>query len=365
MLTHCNTLIVPTERLLSCMGTSLRETMTHKTLVERMMGAPTEETSLYNYFHNCLDGGLHPHRFCGITTEEDIAKRIQEIERLRDEIGQSGFSAVPLIQVSIDDFGRFVVYEGNNRAAICLFLGIESLNVYVVNRSQKWLDFKQQLHDEYQKQTLYNSIPHPDFVDWDIVHYPIRFSWVKDALKKYLIKPVDVKGKPSGDMQNGGFIRREKEYTHLRILDLGCHIGFFSHQLSQNGFDVTGIDQNAAYIAGAQYLNHYYSHFVNFRHYDINEYIGQTQEHYDGILLLNVLYHILRDREKAETTLQKIGAISSAFITDYTPEDNDMTLSEYTDYLQEVTGFTVCEELGTNLSDNRISLGLTREGAQQ
>lgn len=359
MLEHCDTLILSIDKIYASDGTLVRESPMYKSLLELTQGINFKNTTLFKYYEQYLNNNIHPTRIFGIETTKDIENRLYLLQKLCDEIKAYGFTNVPMVEVTIDDLGRFITWEGNNRLSVCLFLGIQEINVRIVGRAKKWIDFKQQLYNEYGKQILYNPITHPDFCNWPLVNQPIRWSWIRNSIDKYLSIKTDILKPCTDDFSNNGFIKNDGEVIHKTAIDLGCHYGYFSHNLANMNYVVTGVEHNTTYCNGAKYLNYHNNHFVDFINTDICDYIEKTNNKYDIILLLNVLYHILKNSDHSLLLLKKIGEITNLFFTDYTPTDNEMNIEEYIDFLKDVTGFKICEKLGTNIVEGRVLLVLT------
>ncbi len=81
------------------------------------------------------------------------------------------------------------------------------------------------------------------------------------------------------------------------VLDLGCNEGYISIQAARAGFKVVGIDQDWNHIA---WLNKLIFEWIDKKEIPVEFIEGDilnTQETADTILLLNVLYHIPRDKQ--------------------------------------------------------------------
>jgi len=271
-----------------------------------------------------------------------------------DKIKINGIGNFPLIEIIIDDYGNLVLWEGNNRAAICSFIGLEYLPVHVMARSDRWVKFKQQLIDEYGDKRLYNPINHPDFITWNFINQPMRFDWIYDFTVGYHKAELKINDTSdvTYDMLLAGGYRKDTDIRHFSLLDLGCHYGYFSHMFADYNFDVIGIEQNKMYYEGAKYLNHYNKHFVDFINGDIFWYVSHCEKKFDVVLTLNVIYHLLKLPELCSKMLKKIGDICKLFFTDYTLDEN-MPIGDFKRMIMKETGFREFHSLGKNPTENR------------
>jgi SAM-dependent methyltransferase len=95
----------------------------------------------------------------------------------------------------------------------------------------------------------------------------------------------------------------------LRGLDVGCNMGYMSHNLQRQGFAMTGLDFDGHHLAVARALNQTYRLNVRFIESGFMEF--ESQERYDVLVCLTVLYHVLFrqglvDRDAA---IQKLDAL--------------------------------------------------------
>jgi len=352
---HCSTLIVSIDKILTSNYTTICQNPTYKYLIEKVLGYKDEETSLYTHLEHVFFQGVQPTKNFNIRNLKDIADRLRCVDTMLMDVGSYGIDGFPLIEVIIDDVGNLVLWEGNNRLAVCACLGISHIPVYVTNRSTRWLAFKQRLFDEYNAKKLYNPINHPDFADWEVVNQSVRFANIKQSIKKQ-IDPLLGKDNPYNyNIFVGGVCRVDKELTHMSVVDLCCHYGYFSHAFCRHGYSVTGVEHNAMYYEGAKYLNHYNNHFVDFVHADVHWYVKNKMEPTDITLLLNIIYHLIKDRDRCSELLTEIGKHSRILVTDYTP-DKEMSIAAFKKFIKVNTGMHFVEDVYNNPVENRITM---------
>jgi hypothetical protein len=335
---HCTTLIVPVEKLLSSEYKFIQHTDTYRYIIESTLGFKDDQTLLYKHLQDLFNKGISGSKLFGINSLKGIVKRLRCVDGMTNDFIKGNSSAFPLIEVIIDDMGNIVLWEGNNRAAVYAYVGMKGIPARVVNRSKRWLDFKDMLACEYSEKKLYNPIVHPDFADWDIMNQPLRFVTIRNKLTN-LIEPVlgPTELPDNYNMLVGGTYRVEKELRHTSMLDLCCHYGYMSHSFRNIGYDVTGVELNRQYYYGAKYLNHYNNHYVEFINADIFWFADNIMVNTDVVLLLNIMYKIMDRTEDSIALLNKIGDFSTIFVTDYTPDKN-LSMTQFKSYISKNTG---------------------------
>ena len=103
-----------------------------------------------------------------------------------------------------------------------------------------------------------------------------------------------------------------KKYQAKNVLDLGCGNGAFSNTLSQNGFNVTGMDFS---LSGIEIAKRRYPN-VNFEQHDAltplpPEHFGN----YDAVVAVEVIEHLLLPRKLLENSLLALKPNGSLIVT--------------------------------------------------
>jgi len=94
-----------------------------------------------------------------------------------------------------------------------------------------------------------------------------------------------------------------------KVLDLGCNIGLFSHSMASRGYQVVGVDNNAApdvqgyypepCLSMANKLSDVYNVYPHFVEADIMDYVMNVEEHFNVIFLLNIVHHFFNGYAKS------------------------------------------------------------------
>ncbi|RYG43987.1 TIGR04290 family methyltransferase [bacterium] len=91
------------------------------------------------------------------------------------------------------------------------------------------------------------------------------------------------------------------------VLDIGCNAGFYSFELAKRGATVTGIDADEHYLAQARWLACALGledrvRFQRMQVYDL----AHTEEKYDLVLFMGVLYHLRYPMLGLDIVAQKV-----------------------------------------------------------
>ena len=175
------------------------------------------------------------------------------------------------LTVNILKDGVIKLFNGHHRIGIMKYLEWPKMvRVVVRERKKPWLAFKQTAFRIYNRKQLYQSLEHPDFADWTVVHN------CQDRLDAIVDHYGGVRGR--------------------RVLDIGSCTGWFSIKLAQMGAHVVGseIDKTklgiSKVIAGYHNLRADNPEFIGT---DYKAYLARTKRRFDFILFLNLLHHSL------------------------------------------------------------------------
>lgn len=98
----------------------------------------------------------------------------------------------------------------------------------------------------------------------------------------------------------------------LTGLDIGCNMGYMSHHLQRQGFEMTGLDFDEYHLLLAKALNETYSLTANFVKSGFNEF--NPDKEYDIVLAFTVLYHIFfRQKDMNPIDIaKKVGSLAKS-----------------------------------------------------
>jgi SAM-dependent methyltransferase len=84
---------------------------------------------------------------------------------------------------------------------------------------------------------------------------------------------------------------RERDFSDLSLLDLGCHQGFFSVKMAERGFrKVLGVDINEERIENAELIRRLYNFpKLSFSNADVRRLNPEESGHFDVVLMLDLL----------------------------------------------------------------------------
>ncbi len=206
--------------------------------------------------------------------ELDIQAASQLLDNYRN-LARSDLKSIPYIVADIDDEGIIRIIEGLHRTVAAFVFGRP---VRILFRSVCWGWKSTQEFFEKESvllygcnNSLYQSVRHPVFSRWNVIR--------EDRL------PVIINH------------MTHSQTTINRIVDFGCHVGTYTHRLSEAfACKVVGIEREAKYFKIAQKIAVIYSSTATFVQSDVVEYADNLDSSSGGIAIcLSVIYHLYRD----------------------------------------------------------------------
>lgn len=251
------------------------------------------------------------------------------------ELGSGG--EVP-ITVAIEADGKMPVLQGHKRAALIrAFIGTDyPMTVYVSERNADWVALKQAVVDASGGKTnAYHPLPHPEFRHWPVTQ-PCEERWAM------------IQGTP-GSITG-------------KVLDLGCHTGWFCRMFAEGDAWVVGIEGNAALLDVARAVGTYRDDAGTQPQYinsTIEDYLAQTTEQFDVCLCLSVAMHLFAKlgHDGGWAQLRRVSQLCNRMYLDiafggysqYLP----FTPETIADEIIAHTEFTTCRLLGRTAHENR------------
>lgn len=116
----------------------------------------------------------------------------------------------------------------------------------------------------------------------------------------------------------GMILREYNDVRGLRVLDLGCNVGFFSFALARRGAKVAGFDRRAEYVDIARKTSVIYGVPVSFREALVTPELVREQREVDLTLCFSMLQWLIRQNGVAygDEVLRAISKTSNALFFD-------------------------------------------------
>jgi SAM-dependent methyltransferase len=160
---------------------------------------------------------------------------------------------LPPPTVGIDDRGQVRLIEGRRRTSLAAASGKHAIPCRVIWRHPDWMTLREHILAEYPEGGLYNSIDHPDFTD-----IPTRRAseWRWNHIYGWCLRRTPNASAAWCGWQTPGVYWRITDpegpkaavvFQRLRVLDIGCHFGFFANRWAGLGATVTGLELNDDY----------------------------------------------------------------------------------------------------------------------
>jgi SAM-dependent methyltransferase len=160
---------------------------------------------------------------------------------------------LPPPTVGIDDRGQVRLIEGRRRTSLAAASGKQAIDCRIIWRHPDWIALRDHILAEYPEGGLYNVIDHPDFSgiltrrasEW---RWGLIYNWCLRRTPK-ASAPWHGWGTPGAywRITDPEGPRANVVFQRLRVLDIGCHFGFFSNRWARLGAEVTGLELNDDY----------------------------------------------------------------------------------------------------------------------
>ncbi|GIP26071.1 hypothetical protein J23TS9_12010 [Paenibacillus sp. J23TS9] len=263
--------------------------------------------------------GLEP----PMSSEEILHQRKMEFINMKNELSnQSSFFSEHPIHASYNPSGYFNIKDGHHRALFLYCCGFRRLYMAMSKENyEQWMNKEQaavvqETVQTQKRQLIYTPILNPAFYSWRSERdeiYPTRLDYMLRYLGPYHLH-------------------------ELRILDIGCNIGYHARCLTREGAEVTGIEHDPNHFQLLQELNRLER--THFRW--IPEPFETTEtERYDIGIMLTVFYHVMKDEKVCGTFLSKLNASISHLLFWESGDEIDAEKK----LLMDNTDFTYYEKL--------------------
>lgn len=186
--------------------------------------------------------------------EDCISKRQDRFLQLYLDIKNDGYNG-STISIFFDEDGNIKTYDGFHRLSILRYLGMDEMMNCQISRRKSDFPLVKTIMEINSGKNLYQPCDDERLKDFGV--------WRKDSHKrlKFILENI------------GG----------ATVLDIGCSEGFFSRELTKQGFQVTALDSGRKRLAVARYLS-----IIN--NLEMNYHRGRWQDYIEDKFFENVLY---------------------------------------------------------------------------
>ena len=255
-------------------------------------GASWQETEFYaRVLSEIADGKMK----WGCRSREEFDGRCKAIEALYSDIKTNGFrpqseiakqqnnpyKGEDEISVHVDRKGELIFDDGRHRLAIAKQLKLDKVPVKVTVRHRRWADFVAEIQSyaDARGGRVYHRPSHPDLQDIEFTHGDERFDVMVQNL------PVE-----SG-----------------KVLDIGAHWGYFSHQFEAAGFECCAVEADAR---AAYFLRKLRDADQRcFKVFEQSVFDFQEDIKFDIVLAMSVFHHFIKTKPGHEALRALLGRL--------------------------------------------------------
>jgi len=261
---------------------------------------PWKETEFYQRFTKQIMKGEFKWSCKNI---EEFDKKCTEWDRLFKKIRKEGYKSgwhEDEVSINIGRNGELIFNNGRHRLTFAKLLKTEEIPVKVTVRHKDWVAFKKEIL-EYSlnyKNRIYEKLTHPDLSSIPSVHNGSRYDIIKEHLT----------------VKNG------------KLLDIGCHWGYFCHRFEEAGFECSCVEKSKLNLYFLKKLKEAENRkFEIISHSIFNMEKGIIAES-DVILALSVFHHFIKKENTYRKLIKFLQMLKGKelFFEPHNPEESQM-----------------------------------------
>ncbi|MEJ2568821.1 MAG: methyltransferase domain-containing protein, partial [candidate division WOR-3 bacterium] len=292
-------------------------------------GIPWEETEYYHRVRKSIKRGDLKWS-CKNTEEFD--KRCENWDRLFEKIKAEGYKKgwhEDEVSVNIGRKGELIFNNGRHRLTFAKLLKTEKIPAKVTVRHKEWVTFKKEIL-EYSlnyKNRVYEKLTHPDLCSIPSVHNGNRYDIIKEHLT---VK----KGK---------------------LLDIGCHWGYFCHRFEEDGFECYCVEKSKLNLYFLKNLKEAEKRKFKIIPHSIFDIERKIITESDVILALSVFHHFIKKENTYRELIKFLQMLKGKelFFEPHNPEEPQMRGSyknfvdkEFAEFIVENSSFDDFKTIG-------------------
>jgi hypothetical protein len=202
---------------------------------------------------------------------QELRRKIEPFYKEVSELDQiPNHNKDPVISINIGREGDLLLIEGQPNLAMAKLLELPHIPVTIIVRHSQWVKFRQEVMEfAFKHRGVYAPLLHPDLKWIPNEHGHVRFDLIRDAL-------ISKSGK---------------------MLDIGCHWGYFCHRFEEIGFYCIGVEVRPSNFYFLQKLKRAGNKSFQIFNNSIFDYIGRHNRQYDVVLCLNIFHQLIKSKK--------------------------------------------------------------------
>lgn len=237
---------------------------------------PWKETEYYQRVTKQIKNGIFKWSCKNI---QQFDHRCKEWDKLYEKIKKDGYKKgwhEDEVSINIGRNGELIFNNGRHRLTFGKLLKIEKIPVKVTVRHKQWIAFKKEIFEYSQnnKKRIYEKLTHPDLANIPSVHNGSRYDIIKKSL-------TATKGK---------------------LMDIGCHWGYFCHKFEEDGFECYCVEKSRLNLYFLKKLKKAENRKFKIIPRSIFDLPYDMLMSFDVILALSIFHHFI----KKEKTYRKL-----------------------------------------------------------
>lgn len=290
---------------------------------------PWKETEYYQRVTNQIKKGVYKWSCKNI---EQFDRRCKEWYKLYERIRKEGYKMgwhEDEVAINIGRDGELIFNNGRHRLTFAKLLKIDKIPVKIIVRHKQWVALKKEISEYSQnyKHRIYEKLTHPDLANIPSVHNGSRYDIIKKTV-------TAKKGK---------------------VIDLGCHWGYFCHKLEEEGFECYCVEKSRLNLYFLKKLKKAENRNFKIIPRSIFDLPHDMQRRFDVILALSIFHHFIKKENTYKQLIQFLKNLNGKemFFEPHKPEEIQMKKTyrnfvddEFAEFIVENSSFSNFKIIG-------------------
>ena len=254
----------------------------------------------------------------GCRSQEQLDRRLEHLEELFRSMGELGFipnHSGDQIRVDIGRDGDLLFCDGRHRLTFAKMHKLDRVAISIGTRHRQWARFKREIVDYAMRNRgqVYAPILHPDLESIRAQHGHKRFELIRRNL-----------------LSDGG-----------RMLDIGCHWGYFCHQFERLGYRGTGVEASPRNFYFLRKIKRAARRSFQISNCSIFDFVEREDREYQVVLALAIFHHFVKTETGLEQLKKLLRGLSARemFFMPHTPGEPQMSQAYWNPKESEFLGF--------------------------